>query len=321
MTVQRNTRWLAALLAACLSAGARAEIPDPPDPSEQQVQQADNQVQWIQRLQEASNLLASGKAAEALKAFQSLQAEFPDLDTDGLVAMAIGDCQFNLQQYDQAKATYQQVQAQHPERAQHIWIRLTEVDMAMGKPAAAEASLQQIMNGTDNNETKSWAALRLATVQERQAIAALQQAQAAYAKACDIKTEGISVSTDWAQTHAEDLKDAIQQLQTALGQFDRNLQWTSIARGDISTVMPAKARVAKVQIAGTLARIVDGFMPQKDTVELTVNKDGKIEATIGGKKVEVDAAAQRQINRHMEQALRLLLQDNKDKVVSAAKSP
>lgn len=305
--IQVCIRLLALSLAVACSMPARAEIPDPPEPTEQLVQASESQAQWVQRFQQASSLLTAGKTQDALKVLQSLQANLPDLDTQGLVAVAIGDCQFNLQQYEQARQTYLQAQAAHPELADHLWVRLTEVDVVTGKTTAAQTTLQQIMAGTGSSDTKSWAALRLATVQERQAIQALQQAQEAYTKANQARTEGVS-GIGWALAHAEDLKDAVQQLQTALRQLDRNAQWLSVTpdQRSMNMSMVQGLKVAKAQLGGTIHRIFD-----KDSVELTIDKDGKVEATLGGKNVQIDAATQRQIKRHVEQALRLVAQEDK----------
>lgn len=305
MTTQICSRFI--FLTLLVSWPALAEIPDPPDPSEQQMQLAEQQGQWVQRFQQASNLLGMGKVAEALASFQSLQADLPDRDSEGLVAVAIGDCQFSLKQYEQARQTYLDAEAKHPELAKRLWVRKTEIDMATGKTATAQATLQQIIESTGNSDTKNWAALRLATVQERQAIQTLQQAQEAYTKVGQIKTESERDSA-WARVHAEDLGDAVQQLQTALQQLDSNLMWLATPSGRSNKALHAAegVQVAKVQIGGTIRRVLG----EKDPVELVIGKDGKVEATIGGKKVQIDTATQRQISRHIEQALHLVAQED-----------
>ncbi len=76
------------------------------------------------------------------------------------------------------------------------------------------------MTGTEDNGAKRWAAMRLATIHEQQAIAALQEARDAYNKASEIKTEGFG-SSNWAKVHAEDLADAIHQLKARCSRWKR----------------------------------------------------------------------------------------------------
>ncbi len=106
MTTRTISSFAAVVMMLCSAAAVRAEVPEPPDPTAEQVEAGEQQSQWVQRLQDASSLLTAGKPAEALKAFESLQAQMPEQDTDGVLALAIGDCQFTLGQYEQARQTY-----------------------------------------------------------------------------------------------------------------------------------------------------------------------------------------------------------------------
>ncbi len=54
-----------------------------------------------------------------------------------------------------------------------------------------------------------------------------------------------------------------------------------------------------------LGGTVDKADGSTEAVKMTITKDGRVEVAVDGKKIAVDTATQRQIRRHIGQALRL----------------
>ena len=308
MTTQIYTRLLAIMLSIGLATSARADVPEPPEPSEQHLQHVEMQAAWAARLQDALILLANNKPDQALEALESIQNNFPDLDTNGMVALAIGDCLFRLKQYEQARKAYQAAAEQHPDLADSLWMRLVEADLALDRFTSAADSLTRVLAGHADAEDKSYAALRLAMVLEHQAIRSLQQAENAYRKAAEAYPGRNPGAKRWRQTHADDLRDTVAQLQAALAQMDNWIRHMPVIWTDGLTPRPAlSVQIDKANLAGQLSEPEETRLArptEKTAVELTVDKDQKLEITVAGKKVPVDEAAQRQILKHLQQALR-----------------
>jgi tetratricopeptide (TPR) repeat protein len=324
MMTQRRSWCAIFFLTFSVAAIAWAEIPDPPDPVESEIARAQMQSQWVQRVQEAFSLDGQGKTADALAALQSIQLDLPELDTDGLVAVAIGDCQFHLKQYDQALASYLRAAELHPALNDTIWVRLVETDLAQGKIDEASERLQEVLASGATPEQKAWACLRLGNLHETQAIRMLTEAEQAYRQGAgfDDLDGRHGCKDDWMPTHADDLHDATAQLQLAQRQITQIGEMMPVFWSDsTSPVSLPSAEISKARISGQITR-TNG---QKDagprqakesgaaqTVELAVDKDGKVEVTLAGRKVELGPAAQRQILKHLEHTLRVAGQELKD---------
>jgi len=315
MTTRVHNKMIVLLATLGLAAIALAEIPEPPDPVESDIVAAQARSQWVRKVTEASSLMGEGKPAEALAAFEALQREMPALDTDGVVALAIGDCQFRLKQYEKAFGTYQAGAQLHPGLAESIWARLVETELSMGQFDQAAARLKQVLAGGAPPQQKVWASLRLGNLQEQQAIELLGRAGQTYRQAADLDApEQAQVrGRSWMRTHADDLKDAAAQIQAALAQMSVELipvSWTGLGPAE---PLP-EADVDKVRIDGridkaTIDRRTRAMLGKdkidSDPVELSIDKDGKVEAKLGGKKVVLDGQTQRQILKHLQYTLRV----------------
>lgn len=324
MTTRIYSKMTVLLATFSLAAIALAEIPDPPDPVESEIAAAQDRAQWVRRVQQASDLLGGGKPAEALAAFESLQRDQPAQDGDGMVALAIGDCQFQLKQYERAYATYEQAAQAHPDLDDIVW-RLVETELSLGRFDQATNRLQQVVAGNAPPAQKAWATLRLGNVQETQAIQLLGKAEQTYRQATGIfdkLPEPQTFGKRWGKTHAEDLRDTATQLQVAMRQMmGANEMMPVFWPGPSQTTSLPAAEVGKVKISGHVSKSDTdkdtGARPAKEkdakeTVELSVDKDGKVEVTVAGKKVDVDTTTQQQILKHLQYTLRVAGQAGKD---------
>ncbi len=185
--------------------------------------------------------------------------------------------------------------------------------------------LQKVLGSDAPSAQRAWAFLRLGNIQETQAIQLLGQAEQTYRQATgvfDKLAEPQTMGRRWGDSHADDLKDTSTQLQVALGQlveFNRimPIHWP----GPSQAASLPSADVGKVKISGQVGKPdgeKDGKTHQakgkdnKETVELAVEKDGKVEVTVAGKKVELDPATQRQILKHLQYALRVAGQASRE---------
>ncbi len=328
MTTRVYSKMTVLLATFSLAAIVLAEIPEPPDPMESEIAATQDRAQWVRRVQEASDLLGGGKAAEALAAFESLQRDQPTLDNDGMVALGIGDCQFQLKQYEQAYATYGQAAQAHPDLDDTVW-RLVETELSLGRFDQATNRLQQVVAGNAPPAQKAWASLRLGNIQETQAIQLLSKAEQTYRQATGIfdkLAEPQTFGKRWGKAHAEDLRDTATQLQVAMRQMmGANEMMPVFWPGPSQTATLPAAEVGKVKISGHVSKGEAEKDPNarqanekdaKDTVELSVEKDGKVEVTVAGRKVDLDATTQRQILKHLQYTLRVAGQAGKEPAVS-----
>lgn len=311
MSTQICIRWLVVAMVAAIGATAQAEVPDPPEPTRQDMVAADQQLRWTQRTHEIVRLLAAGKPAEALAICEQLLRETPAQDRDGLVALATGDCHWRLKQYDQARQAYQAAAAAHPELESTVWIRLAETELAAGRFEPAERLLRDAQARPIDPELKSWAALRLAMARERQVIRQLAQVEEAYRQAAAAYVGPNPDALRWRRTHADDLNETIGQLRAALAQMDHWQRMMPVFWTDnLATERAARVELARVRInAETRPPAQDDQMEPDpaaaQTVELTFEKDGKLEVKVAGRKVNLDEATRRQVLKHLEQAVRL----------------
>ena len=91
---------------------------------------------FVDRSTEATALLNSNEPEAALAIFEAVEADSADLDEDGYVAIAIGDCLVALGREAEARDAYRHVAADLPELAEKMTYRLAELELA-GEPSDA----------------------------------------------------------------------------------------------------------------------------------------------------------------------------------------
>jgi len=122
----RRLRFTTCVVTFCLlvlGALAPSLAAEPVDPIERS-------MAFVERSMEATELLNDGKVAEALAAFQELLNTSGDLDEDGFVALAVGDCLLKLRRNQEARTAYESALETHPDLAERINERLMELALA-----------------------------------------------------------------------------------------------------------------------------------------------------------------------------------------------
>ncbi|MHC4675244.1 MAG: hypothetical protein ACYTF1_09885 [Planctomycetota bacterium] len=91
--------------------------------------EVERSMYFIEKMGEATELFNSSQPQDALDIFQDLQDNYSDLDQDGYVATAIGDCLVIMGQYGEAAIAYDAAVDSHPELAENINQKLIELEL------------------------------------------------------------------------------------------------------------------------------------------------------------------------------------------------
>lgn len=113
----------AGCLMALVAAGAQAQDSQADDPVERD-------MNFVRRVSEGTQLYTLGQYEQALAIFEPLLRTHAELDEDGFVAMAVGDCWMHLKRPQQARQAFHAALARHPNLAEQIEGRLIEADLA-----------------------------------------------------------------------------------------------------------------------------------------------------------------------------------------------
>ncbi len=296
----RNCCWTVVM--TLIGAPLLADVPEPPDPTELDLAELEAQSQWVQRTRSASALLSGGNVAEALEAFVALDSDLPEQDTNGLVAVTIGDCYLRLEQYEQAQRQYESVVRTHPEVGQGMWMRLVEVDLASDKLESAEARLSEALAGALSRDQRTWALWRLATLQERRAIDRIRQASDMYRKAAqDAGGDIMRRARHWGKLHAADLEDAASQLDVALQELERRARQVPDFADPTALASGPTVAVNRAELTGTVSK----SETQERLVQVSLDEDGGIEVKVDEVAVELGEDVKQQITKHLRHVVRI----------------
>lgn len=296
----RNCCWTVVM--TLIGAPLLADVPEPPDPTELDLAELEAQSQWVQRTRSASALLSGGSVAEALEAFVALDRDLPEQDTNGLVAVTIGDCYLRLDQYEQAQRQYESVVRTHPEVGQGMWLRLVEVDLASDKLDSAEGRLSEALAGALSRAQRTWALWRLAAVQERRAIDRIRQASDMYRKAAqDVGGDIMRRARHWGKLHAADLEDAASQLDVALQELERRARQVPDFADPTALASGPTVAVNRAELTGTVSK----SQTQERLVQVSLDEDGGIEVKVDEVAVELGEDIKRQITKHLRHVVRI----------------
>ncbi len=288
---------LIALLAALLGHGAaRAQPVAGADAVERS-------VCFVEKSTEATELLNRNKLQEALAAFRELAARYPDLDEDGYVAMAIGDCLAGLGRDAEAREAYRAAAAAHPALAPSVNQRITDLELA---GEVSDALIERLrMAAASADKSRYAAAWQLGRALQKRARALLIEAAAAFRTASEAATP---VSRpDPGLAHAR----ALEALAADLGGLIDRLEdvWGSARR---AMRLPEKGEAAG---AATENRTAEWVLRTKDGRRIEFRMkwaaetcDSRTDVTANGKPLKLSDNQQSALKRHEDEIRAILLQ-------------
>jgi tetratricopeptide (TPR) repeat protein len=312
-TRARATRWdrrtasrlrpcgcaLVGLLAVLgASSVARAQQAVPTDPVERS-------MYFIDKSAEATELLSQNKLQQALATFQDLAVRCPDLDEDGYVAMAIGDCLAGLGRDAEAQAAYNAAAASHPELAVAVNQRLIELELIGEVSDALIDRLRRAAAAPDKSRyAASW---QLGRALQKRAKALLIEAAAAFRAVNE--ADAPFARTDPTLRHAAALDELANDLGSLIDQLDS--VWGS-ARRAMGVRLPDRGETGAGQIVMEKQRS-DWVIRAKDgrRIEFQMklaDRSDEAQCVANGKSVKLTATQRALIRRHEERINAILLQ-------------
>jgi len=161
-----------------------ARPPDVEDPVERS-------MTFIDKTMQATRLANDGKTRDALALFEKLAADYGDLDEDGYVAMAIGDCLATLKRFQEARSAYQNAAEAHPELADSVRQRVVELELA---GQVSEVLVEDLrVEAADQDEVSAGAYWRLGRALQKRAKTTLVEAATAFRLASNVEPSQISL--------------------------------------------------------------------------------------------------------------------------------
>ncbi|MGB9626408.1 MAG: hypothetical protein ACPMAQ_16260 [Phycisphaerae bacterium] len=286
-----------ALLAALLGQGAARAQPGAGADA------VERSVSFVEKSTEATELLSRNKLQEALAAFQELAAQYPDLDEDGYVAMAIGDCLASLGRDAEARDAYRAAAAAHPALTPTVNQRITDLELAGEVSDAMIERLRAAAASADKGRYS--AAWQLGRALQRRAKALLIEAAAAFRTASEADTFISRQDPGLTQARAlealaADLGGLIDRLEDAWGSARRAMR------------LPDKGRAAGATTGkGTaewVLRTKDGRRIEFQIMWTAEPCDSRTQVTANGKPLKLTDNQQSALKRHEDEIRAILLQ-------------
>ena len=294
-------RWaVAAALIAAVAAPptGRAQGASAEDPM-------DRTFRFIEQTADATEVLNRGDVAEALPLFEALAAAYPDLDEDGYVAMAIGDCLAALERDDDARLAYEVALAAHPELAKRVENRLTNLALAGNVTDALLAKLRQaVQAGDDRSAGAAW---QLAWALEKRSRALLDEAVDAFRLMAEDE-EAFEPLVRAAKHHANAVEGLVGDLDTLINRIED--MWPSARmRTTLDDFCAQKNAmidgIEKVR-AGWAVRLRGG-----ERRELRIQHgqgEGDLQVTVDGKPIVLTPAQSASLKLHLDRISAILLE-------------
>ncbi|HUW81600.1 MAG TPA: tetratricopeptide repeat protein [Phycisphaerae bacterium] len=194
-----------------------ARSPDVEDPVERS-------MTFIDKTMDATKLANDNRTKEALALFEKLAADYGDLDEDGYVAMAIGDCLAALKRYREARTAYQNAAEAHPQLADSVRQRVVELELA---GEVGEALVEDLRVATaDQDEATAGARWRLGRALQKRAKSTLIEAATAFRLAASVEPTQVSLCRPHAmRRQAAMLEELAEDLGALIDQTEDEWGW------------------------------------------------------------------------------------------------
>lgn len=266
------------------------------------VDAVDRQFQFIDKGEEAIRLFNEGRTADALDVFRRLAASYPDLDSDGLVALSIGDCLAALDRDEEARKAYQNAEALYAHLAGVVRQRLIELELS---GEVSEALIDELRGDAQaEGEQREIARWQLTRGLQKRARSLLAEAVEVYRQASPAVH-----GERWIQEYASTLEEIVQDLGSLIEQRER--RWGTARKplrledGD-----PCAHRTPETKREGYSAEWTvltrDGARVE---FRMVVNeRDPQTQVTVNGKPVELTPVQRKLVERHQDRIDAILLE-------------
>jgi tetratricopeptide (TPR) repeat protein len=258
---------------------------------------------FIDKSGEATELFLSGKTEEALAAFQDLLANCRDLDQDGYVAIAVGDCLMALNRTAEAEAAYKAAAQDHPDVQEQVDQRLVELAITGDVTDDLLARLRYaVQTAASTDFMPTW---RLGRALQRRARALLVESLAAFRKAAEIKSpmcEGLNISN-----HVTELEELADDLGSLIDHQD--VMWGRPGASGFYKRLMEECQGPKIVMQKQEARWqvkLNGKSPV--AVQLNTDEKGIRQFRVDGRPVTLDINQTLLLQRHQQRINEILLQ-------------
>jgi tetratricopeptide (TPR) repeat protein len=262
----------------------------------------EGELAFVTASAEATRLFNVGQYTEALDRFLQLEANYPGSDTDGFVALSIGDCYQALGLYDQARQQYEAVQAAHPELADRLRDRLFDIAMETEVPDAMIEDLRiAFYEAGTNNGPAAW---RLARALQQHARSLLQEAAETFRQASADQT--IVPGAKFLRKQALLLDSLKDDLTTVINRVERIARGAPLCEGRAAALPEGQIVSPGKVVARWTAVTSDG-----EQIEFEIEREdrcGPVAVRINGRPVELDDNYKVLIQHHGERISALLLE-------------
>ncbi len=286
-----------ALLAALLGLGAAQAQPGAGADA------VERSVDFVEKSTEATELLSRNRLQEALAAFRELAARYPDLDEDGYVAMAIGDCLAGMGRDAEARDAYRAAAAAHPALAPSVNQRITDLELAGEVTDALIERLRAAAASADKSRYS--AAWQLGRALQKRAKTLLIEAAAAFRTAGEADTPVSRPDPGLTQARAlealaAELGGLIDRLEDAWGSARRAMRLPD--RGEAAGATTGKGT------AEWVVRTKDGRRIEFQMMWAAEPCDSRTQVTVNGKPLKLTDNQQSALKRHEDEIRAILLQ-------------
>ena len=279
-----------------------ARSPDVEDPIERS-------MTFIDKTMQATKLANDNKTKEALALFEKLAADYGDLDEDGYVAIAVGDCLATLKRYREARTTYQNAAEAHPALADSVRQRVVELELA---GEVGEALVEDLRVATaDQDEVTAGAYWRLGRALQKRARATLIEAATAFRLAGSLKPSLISSCRPGKMSrHAAMLEELAEDLGALIDQYEDEWGWL---RQLLADGPPSKGAEPPKPDLVVQARHCEYTVQTREDppIKLEIGQDqdnGSVRCAADGRPIELTETQKLLIRRHEARISAILLE-------------
>jgi len=279
-----------------------ARSPEVEDPVERSMTFIDKTIQ-------ATKLANDHKTKEALALFEKLAADYGDLDEDGYVAIAIGDCLATLKRFREAGTAYEDAVRSHPELTDSVRRRVVELDLA---GEVGEALVEDLRVATaDQDEVTAGAYWRLGRALQKRAKATLVEAATAFRLAGSVEPSQMSFCRPAPmRRQAAMLEELAEDLGALIDQSEEKWGWMRLLV--VGGSPRGRAGPARPDLVVQARRCEYTVQTREDPpvkLEITQEKDGAaLQCAVAGRTIELTETQKLLIRRHEARISAILLE-------------